>query len=130
MIIGGYNFNTPVSVNDNREVVLFVLKGSRQFGGPATPLAFLNQQYVAAQISMSLLGWKYDALWSSIGCYGKLIPKTQLSNGKVLSGDSMLKEVFEQALAAIKENRTADMTKIANIFAILNGNSLSSLCND
>ena len=44
-----------------------------------------------------------------------------LSNGVTLSRDSLMDTLFNQSILAIKENRTQDMSALAQILALLNG---------
>ncbi|MFN0119054.1 MAG: hypothetical protein ACKV2V_00980, partial [Blastocatellia bacterium] len=94
------------------------------------PQAFFSQQYIAAQISLGLAGWRFDILWSSLSCYGKQIPQTVLSNGAVINGNSMVNELYDQALLAARNGNPADQLKLGAIFEILNGHRISGICND
>lgn len=126
VMIGGVNFNNPVS---NPEVIGLALQGGSLFGGVPTgnPLQQLNREFVAAQLSLALAGGPgspvgSNALWSNLGCrslFDGLLP-TRLSNGVVLNGDSMLKDLFMQTQLAIKQNRTADYSVLTALFQDLN----------
>jgi hypothetical protein len=134
VIIGGQNFNNPILVDKCPERVLWVLKGSPFFGPAATPLGRLNRQYVAAQLSLNRHGGYgspavIDILWSNLSCYMLMFQPVTLGNGATISQDSMLKDLFEQTLFAIKANRTADMTKLTAIWQMLNGDSPNLVCN-
>jgi len=101
--------------------------------GTLTPLQQLNQEFVAAQLSLELAGsdlsvQAVDVLWSPLHAYGLNLGPIPLSNGFTFTRDSMLKDLFMQARSAIFENRNADMVLIANLLDLLNGNSPLGAC--
>jgi hypothetical protein len=130
VIIGGLNFNNPLSIQAHIPAIKQALQGG---GGP---LQQLNQEYVAAQLSLAAAGGSSSApvmngLWSQIKCYqGGLqsFAPVILGNGAVLTPESMLKELFMQAELAIRQNRTADMLKLVPLFDLLNGNDPTGRC--
>lgn len=98
-----------------------------------TPLQRLNQEFVAAQLSINSAGGAgspvaYNVFWSMLSCYNITFAPVTLSNGFVLSPASMLNDLFEQAQLAIRQNRTADMDKLALVFDLLNGNDPLGRC--
>jgi|GEM_PF-2761662 len=132
VFIGGVNFNTPTS---NPQAIRLALLGNA-FGFDAlTPLQLLNQQFVAAQLSIELAGGggspvAFNALWANLGChglFGNFSPVT-LSNGFTITPNSVLKDIFMQAKLAILENRAKDMIVVAAFLISLHGNSLSGSC--
>ena len=127
VIVGGINNNRPMGVRVNLGVIKWALR-DRPFG-LTTPLSRLNQGYVAAQLSFkpAALG----ALFGRLSCYSRLagFGPVRLSNGAVLTPDSLLTELFEQALSAIEENRYVDMDPLAGVFRLLNGTDPQGRCN-
>jgi hypothetical protein len=136
VVIGGVNFNQPISVGENVDLIRHFLQGSA-FPGftPPTPLARLNQEFLAAQLSLALAGGAgsvkaHSALNGQLQCYGGMISfrPAVLSNGGAITHFSTLGYLFDQALLAIRENRTADMDTLAGLFNLLNGNDPSGNC--
>jgi len=128
VVVGGVNMNAGISTS-NTSVIGIALKG-----GPA-PLQQLNQQFVAAQLNLIIGsgggGVATNVLWTNLLCYGGFFsnfPPVTLSNGVTITPSSMLKDLFMQAQAAIRDNRTADMVLLAGLFAKLNGNSPLGFC--
>jgi hypothetical protein len=102
----------------NQSSIRFALQG-----GP-TPLQQLNQQFVAAQLSLLDTCGHYSpqsftVLEGNLSCSGLNFRPLTLSNGVNLSVDSRLKDLFEQARFAIRDNRTTDMVVLANLFGSL-----------
>jgi hypothetical protein len=100
---------------------------------PLTAPQHLNQEFVAAQLSLNAAGGSgspvtYNVLWSMLSCYQINFATVTLSNGATLAPASMLADLFTQAQLAIQENRTADMSAIAAIFDLLNGNDPQGRC--
>jgi hypothetical protein len=127
VLIGGVNFNTPISVQDNVQEVLRALEGG------ATPLQLLNQQFVAMQLNAipnaSFGGTLPPAvLASTLRCYRVNFTPAQLSNGFMLSRDMTFGQLLAQSQSAILENRTDDMSKLAAVLALLNGNDPNNRC--
>lgn len=141
ILIGGINNNNPVNIQTNGTAIrnaLFPCPGANP-NCPLTPLQQLNQQFVAAQLSLAANGGvsspvAMNVLWSNLSCYPdivKVLPVT-LSNGFTFTPDSMVKDLFDQARKAITENRTvenrnADMIKLAKLFKLLNSCNKSTL---
>ncbi len=131
VLIGGSNNNQPVSTRNRTEIGLALQGNAMGFG--LTPLQRLNQEFVAAQLSINSAGGAgspvaYNVFWSMLSCYNITFAPVTLSNGFVLSPASMLNDLFEQAQLAIRQNRTADMDKLALVFDLLNGNDPLGRC--
>lgn len=132
VLIGGVNLNAEVST-DNIDAIRLALQGNALGIGTLTPLQQLNQEFVAAQLSLEFAGSdlspvSVDALWSPLHAYGLNLGPIPLSNGFTFTRDSMLKDLFMQARSAIFENRKPDMILIANLLDLLNGNSPLGAC--
>lgn len=118
VLIGGVNYNSPT---DNPSAIEFALRGG------SSPLQQLNQQFVAAQLSIVVtVGISSPSAISAnnspLTCYALNFPPVTLSNGYTLTPNSTLGSLFEQARLAILENRTADMTALANLLKLLSSN--------
>lgn len=124
IIIGGVNFGNPVSIQSN------LLDVRRALRGGVDPMAILNQQYVAAQLSLASVNASSlpGVLNSPVRCYNLMFDMVQLDNGVTLTRMTLLRDLLVQTRLAIIENRTDDMLRIANILAMLNGNSPSNRC--
>lgn len=163
--IGGVNFNSPISIRDNKPLISLFITGDcippfpprprppfpipNPFpfpfpdpipppfpfpdpgvpiacSAPSPPLKQLNRQYISAQLSLELAGGTgsphvINALWTPLISYGINFVPTRLSNGFLFTPETMLKELFQQTEFAIREDRTADMLVLANLFRVLNG---------
>lgn len=131
VLIAGANNNQPISTNNRTQIALALRGNSTGFG--LTAAQRFNQEFVAAQLSVNSAGGDgspiaYNAFWSMLSCYNINFASVNLSNGVVLSPASMLNDLFEQAQLAIRQNRSADMDKIAAIFDLLNGNDPLGRC--
>ncbi|MDX2040438.1 MAG: hypothetical protein SF097_04275 [Acidobacteriota bacterium] len=127
VLIGGVNYNAPVSTA-NVQAIKLALQGG------TAPLQRLNQEFVAAQLNLALAGGQsspkvYGGLRSPLGCSGISFAPTTLSNRVSLSPDSALNDLFEQARVAIRNQQTTDMLALANVFALLNGDDPMGRCN-
>ncbi len=126
VLIGGVNFNVPVSIQNG------LLEIRRALQGGPSPLQQINQQFVAMQLSILVFDGPFGAspatLSSSLRCYGLSFAPVQLSNGVTISRDTTINDLFAQARAAILENRTNDMPGIAMVIALLNGNDPNDRC--
>lgn len=132
VVIGGVNFNRPVSTS-NRAAIALALQGNAAGVGSLTALQQLNQEYVAAQLSLNAAGGAgspvaYNAMWSMINCYMINFAPVTLGNGARLDPTSMLNDLFEQTQAAIRDNRQADFAALTAIFDQLNGNDPLGRC--
>jgi hypothetical protein len=137
IIIGGVNFNKPISIRTNGQAIQRALNPCL-FGTNCrlTPLQYLNQGYVAAQLSLAAHGGgtnsiiAINVLWGRLRCYPRLanFAPVTLSNGVTLTPGSMLKDLFMQAESAIRGNRTSDMLLLAQLFALLNADDCRNGC--
>lgn len=128
VIIGGVNFNRPVSTTDQRAM-------NMALRGGFTPLQQLNQEFVAAQLNVLLAGGDgspkvFYAMEGQLSCYGLTFEDVTLSNGFVISPTSKLKDLYQQARFCIYDGRAADQIALAAIFDKLNGNNPLSVCNN
>lgn len=128
VIIGGVNYNRPVSTTNTRAMIL-ALRGG------LTPLQQLNQEFVAAQLNGLLAGGSgsvkyFHAMEGRLSCYNLQFDPITLDNGFVLSTESKLKELFEQARFSITQSRSADQIRLAGIFDQLNGNNPLNVCHN
>jgi hypothetical protein len=121
VLIGGVNFNVPVSTT-NVTAIKLALQGG------ASPLQRLNEEFVAAQLSLNFAGGSgsptaFSALQGHLSNYGLNFAPVTLSNGFPFTPNSTLNDLFEQARLAIRDQRTQDMPALADIFDLLNGNA-------
>jgi hypothetical protein len=127
LFIGGVNFNNPVSTTNTQDI-------RRALQGGSSALQTLNQQYVAFQLSVlavdSLFGSSGSPALqnSSLRCYGLNFAPTQLSNGFTISRNTTIGELLGQTRSAITSNRTDDMSALATVLALLNGNDPTDRC--
>jgi len=124
--MAGVNFNQPVLIQNNLADVKRALQGGR----PA--LLQLNAEFVAAQISIIASAGPLGAagaLNGSLRCYGLAFDPVRLSNGVTVTNNTTLGDLFAQARAAINENREGDMSELARLFDLLNGNNPNNRCN-
>jgi uncharacterized repeat protein (TIGR01451 family) len=136
VVIGGVNSNQPVMVRNNVGPIKAALRGGTfAYATPVTPLARLNQGLVAAQLNVALAAADgspaaSDVLRARLGCYRRLadFAPVRLSNGAALTPDSTLGELFGQALAAVREDRAADMDALASLLAAFNAHEMWGLC--
>lgn len=124
VIIGGVNFNNPVSIQNN------LIDVRRALRGGTSPLAMLNQQYVATQISLAAVnaGSNPGVMNSPLACYGVTLDPVRLDNGVVLTRTSSLKDLLNQARLSIVDNRTDDMARISAVLLLINGNDPNNHC--
>jgi hypothetical protein len=129
VLISGYNANKPVST-ENKTAIALALRGNPSGIGPLTPQQRFNQQFVAAQLSLNAVGQagQFNLYWSMLNCYGIDFVPGLLSNDVEIDPNTMLGDLLEQAKAAIRENRTADMAFLAEIFDLLNGDDPTGRC--
>lgn len=124
IIIGGVNFNNPVSIQSN------LIDVRRALRGGTSPLTILNQQYVATQLSLAAVnaGSNPGVMNSPVACYGITFEPVQLDNGVVLTRTTLLKDLLNQARLAIVDNRQDDMSRIAAILLLINGTDPNYHC--
>jgi hypothetical protein len=124
VMIGGVNFNSPVTIQDALADVRRALQGGRSV------LQALNAEFVAAQISVIQAGGTNTSgiLNGSLRCYSLNFDPRELDNGYVITVDSTIGDLFGQARAAIMDGRTTDQLRIAQTLDLLNGNLPTSRC--
>lgn len=120
ILVGGVNFNNPISIQRSEALIRQVLQGG------SGPLQQLNKEFVTLQMSFAAHGGTgspvvFNVFWSPLRCSGLNFTQVTLSNGVTLDRDSLLDTLFMQSVLAIKENRTQDMVALAQILALLNG---------
>ncbi|QQS48372.1 MAG: hypothetical protein IPM66_06965 [Acidobacteriota bacterium] len=128
VLIGGVNYNRPVSTTNTRAMIL-ALRGGH------TPLQQLNHEFVAAQLNGLLAGGAgspkyFYAMEGRLSCYNLQFDPITLDNGFILSPETKLKELYEQARFSILQSRPADQIRIAGIFDLLNGNNPLGACHN
>lgn len=126
VIIGGVNYNRPISTTDLRRMELALRGGF-------TPLQQLNQEFVAAQLNMLNAGGDgsakvYYALEGELTCYNLNFVPVTLSNGFVLRPESQLKDLYREARLSIYSGNAQDQLAVAKIFDLLNGNTSMNIC--
>ncbi len=128
VFIGGVNFNNPVLVQNNLGDVRRALQGG------TSALQMLNQQYVATQLSILVVDGPFGPSGSpgmqnsSLRCYGLDFAPVQLSNGFTISRNTTIGDLLGQSRSAILNNRTGDMSKLAMVLALLNGDDPTDRC--
>lgn len=126
VIIGGVNFNRPVSTSDTRKLELALRGGF-------TPLQQLNQEFVAAQLNVLNAGGDgsakvFYAMEGPLTCYNLRFDPVTLSNGFVLTPDSQLKDLYREARLCISSSNVQDQIALTKIFDLLNGNNPLNIC--
>jgi len=119
ILIGGINFNNPVSIQRNKDLIRQTLQNN------ASAMQLLNQQFVTLQLSLAANGGTaspvvFNVFWSPLRCSGVNFTPVTLSNGVTLSKDSLLDTLFMQCQLAIRENRSQDFAPLAQILLLLN----------
>jgi hypothetical protein len=125
VLIGGVNFNVPVSIQSSLQDVRRALEGGM------SPLQMLNQQHVATQLSIIIADGPVTTtglLNSSLRCFNLSFAPMELSNGFTLSRNTTIGDLLAQVRSSITDNRTNDMTRIAMVLALLNGEDMSNSC--
>lgn len=127
VLIGGVNYNRPVSTSNARAMTMALRGGS-------TPLQKINEEFVAAQLNGLLAGGSgsvryFYAMEGKLSCYNLQFDPITLDNGFVLSPESKLKDLFEQARFSITQSRSNDQMRLAAILDLLNGNNPLGACN-
>lgn len=120
VLIPGVNANNPVGIQQNLNTIRTALQGG------AAPSQKLSKEYVTAQLSIAGAGGQgspvvFNTYWSMLRCSGVDFAPVTLSNGVVLSPDSLLDDLVNQTVLAIKSNASADYEKLASVWAQLNG---------
>ncbi|MDX2034801.1 MAG: SdrD B-like domain-containing protein [Blastocatellia bacterium] len=120
VLIPGVNANNPIGIQQNLNTIRTALQGG------SAPSQKLSKEYVTAQLSLAGAGGQgspvvFNTYWSMLRCSGVDFAPVTLSNGVVLSPDSLLNDLVDQTVFAIKGNGSADYEKLASIWALLNG---------
>ncbi|MEP7274142.1 MAG: IPT/TIG domain-containing protein, partial [Acidobacteriota bacterium] len=124
VLIGGFNANSAIQIQTNLPKIKDTLQGGE------SPLAELNKQFVAIQLSLILSGSSsVGGLQSSPSCYGISFAPVLLSNGVTLTPSSTTNDILGQVRSAIFELRAADMPALASILGLMNGDDPSNTCN-
>jgi hypothetical protein len=126
VVIGGMNFNRPISTTDKRAI-------SIALRGGFTPLQKLNQEFVAAQLNVLNAGGEgsprvVTAMEGKLKCYGMDFAPVTLSNGFTITPETKLKDLFQHCRQCINLNTVEDMLPLATIFDLLNGNDPLNIC--
>jgi hypothetical protein len=132
LIIYGVNNNSPISTR-NLNAIQLALQGN-PFGTTPTPRQLFNQEYVAAQLNVLSAGGQgsptvFNSMWANLSCYQIKFAPITLSNGAVLTPDSMVKELYMHLLSAVQGRRDADLAKLVQVLQLLNGTDLLGTCN-
>lgn len=128
VVIGGVNFNRPVSTTNKRAMGLAL-------AGGYTPMQKFNQEFVTAQLNVLLAGGDgsakvFYAMEGKLSCYGLKFDEVTLTNGFVISPDTQLKDLYQQGRFCINNNSAADQIALTAIFDLLNGNNPLGVCNN
>lgn len=120
LLIMGYNFNNPVSIQRNVQAIQSALQSG------LTPMQDLRREFVALQLSLANAGGTsspvvFNTYWSPLRCSGLNFAPVTLTNGYVFTPDTLLNDLVLQVQAAIRENRSADYQALANLLDLLNG---------
>ncbi|MGH9841150.1 MAG: hypothetical protein ACREEM_20545 [Blastocatellia bacterium] len=125
IFISGVNLNHPVDCVSNPGPILFALRAN-SLNYTFSPLALFNQQYVAAQLThaQAPLFTGFSAGKSSLSCYGLMFEPVKLTTGVEVTPTTTAQELFSlcdvTGIAAISEERDADMAALAKILQMLN----------
>ncbi|MBI1764183.1 MAG: carboxypeptidase regulatory-like domain-containing protein [Acidobacteria bacterium] len=120
LIIMGFNFNNPVSIQRNVQAIQNALQSG------ITPMQQLNREFIAVQLNLANAGGTsspvvFNSYWSPLRCSGLNFTPVTLTNGFVFTPETLLNDLMLQVQAAIRENRSADFQALANLLAQLNG---------
>jgi hypothetical protein len=123
--VGGWNMDAVYSASDTR-VMLMVLQGNPWgWGEPPTIEMKLNQEYVAAQLSMLQFGGAdWGAKKTPLKCYG-FTTSLLLGNGTLITPETQLGVLFNETYLAFKDRRYDDYLPLWNFYWRLNGGDLS-----
>jgi hypothetical protein len=132
--ISGVNFNIAISTRNIDAIKIALGYCAADLYSPLSPQERFNREWVAAQLNelWAACGGSpnyYNAQWTNLSCYGFNFAPVTLSNGFVLSPNSMVKDLFQQAYLAAVQNRFVDFQALANLLALFNGNDPLNVCN-
>lgn len=127
VLIGGVNFNVPVSIQNRQQDVLLALQGGF---GMLSPLQVLNREFVAAQLAVQQRGFLAipGTLRLQLNCLNTSALPVTLSNGARLTGESTLGDLFEQVKSSIINQRSLDMLILAGVLNDLNSSDPFGIC--
>src|SRR5262249_20965970 len=120
LIVLGANANNPIGIQQNLDTVKAALQGGN------TPMLRLRKEFATAQLSLLAAGGPggpvaFNTFWSPLRCSGVSFGEITLSNGFKFTPNSLLADLNDQTVLAIKANRSADYEALARIWAMLNG---------
>ena len=120
VLIGGYNFNVPVSTKNTDALELALGWGAF---GPSTADKILSANFVAAQLSLIRAGGKtieVGIMKSPLQCYG-FAGAVSLSSGVVLTGSTPLQVLWDATRAVVTNPRAgnADRLTLIEMFRFL-----------
>ena len=123
--IGGWNMDAVYSASDYRPILLVLQGNAWGWGEPASIDMKLNQEYVAAQLSMLQFGGAdWGAKKTPLKCYG-FTNSLLLSNGERITPETQLGDLFNHTYRAFKERRYDDYLPLWNFYWRLSGGDLS-----
>ena len=121
--VGGWNMDAVYSTGSTQTIIM-ALQGNPMGYGTLTPDQMLNQEYVAAQLSMLQFGGAdFGARKTPLKCYG-FTTTLQLTNGRLLTPESPLGDLFGETYSAFKDRRVGDYLPLWNFYWRLNGGDL------
>jgi hypothetical protein len=123
--VGGWNMDACYSTS-NTQTIIMVLQGNPWgWGEPPTIDMKLNQEYVAAQLSMLQFGGAdWGARKTPLKCYG-FTTSLLLGNGHLITPETQLGVLFDETYVAFKDRRLEDYLPLWNFYWRLNGGDLS-----
>lgn len=109
----------PVSIERNKDLILNLLQTR------GTVQQEFNRQFLALQLSFRFYGGAaspvvINVLWSSFRCSGVTFQPVTLSNGVVITPDSVINVLYQETFTAVTQGRIDDQLKLAQIMALLN----------
>ncbi|MCI0338450.1 MAG: HYR domain-containing protein [Acidobacteria bacterium] len=130
VMVGGLNGKTLISARENIDIIAAVLRGSPTRFGKVTPMQRFNRQFVALQLSLNAEGAaaQHNFYWSMLNCFRDHFSHVILSNNFEITPMTMLGDLLAQAKSAVVENHTADLTALAGVLELLNGNDQPDHC--
>jgi hypothetical protein len=129
-----YGLNNNIGISTYKDGTIYAALQGNPFGTPLTPRQRFNREYVAAQLNILHYGGPgaptvFNTMWANLSCYDITFPAITLSNGAVLTRDSMVKELYMHITLAIQARNDADLAKLTTVLRLLNGTSLLGVCN-
>lgn len=129
VLIAGENYDNPTL---DPASIYFALRGPGIFSA-SNPTKLLNQQFVAAQLSLANAGGDgsptaFNALNGLLSCYGLPAAPVTLSNGVTLDSNSTLGDLFAETRDAIQDKRIVDYIPLKGILEKLYSPTVLSYC--